>query len=133
MKKKIIKTVVSMLLIANSLIIPASAGTWIPHEGYDLSITGGIYKGAWEYQYDDGTKGCGWEYIGNNWYYFDKFDGCAARGFMSIDGKDYYFGKTDCIMKHDQYVKVGEGTLSYYYWACSDGHIDYSICKIPDR
>ena len=50
-------------------------------------------SGRWWYRHADGscTKS-GWEYIENEWYYFDK-DGWMTTGYQNVDGTWYYLKK----------------------------------------
>ena len=50
-------------------------------------------SGRWWYRHTDGscTKS-GWEYIENEWYYFDK-DGWMTTGYQNVDGTWYYLKK----------------------------------------
>lgn len=125
MKRKLLTILSSFIILLNLFATPAFAGTWIQHQGNEGWING-IYLGGWEYQNDDGSNVIGWKYINNNWYYFNNGDGCAYTGVHTINGKDYYFDPFNCDMKHDQYVKIGQGRMGMYYWANSDGSIDYN-------
>lgn len=132
MQKSIIKISSVVFIIFNLIICPAYAGTWIPHQGAE-AWSNGVYLGGWEYKNDDGTPASGWKYINNNWYYFDEMDGCAYTGFHTINGKDYYFDAINCDMKHDQYVRIGQGYTALYCWANSNGDIDYNKGMSPKR
>jgi len=124
--RKTMTKILSAVLISFSLFsVNAYAGTWIKHQGDGANING-VYLGGWEYQNDDGTSAAGWKYINNNWYYFDANDGCAYTGLKTINSKDYCFDPINCDMKHDQYVKVGQGSMGMYYWTDENGVIDYS-------
>ncbi|AQR95594.1 hypothetical protein [Clostridium saccharoperbutylacetonicum] len=128
MKKSVVKIFSTLFIFCSLFSVNAYAGTWIKHQG-DSPYTNGVYLGGWEYQNDDGTPAVGWKYINNNWYYFDSIDGCAYTGLKTINGKDYSFDPINCDMKHDQYVKVSGGNMGVYYWANSDGSIDYNKLK----
>lgn len=130
MKKSILKTLSGILISFSMFSSTVYAGTWIKHQGDNPYSN--VYLGGWEYQNDDGTPAAGWQYINNNWYYFNTEDGCAYTGIKTINGKDYYFDSINCDMKHDQYVKIGSGWHAAMAWACSDGHIDYNNTTFSD-
>ncbi|MBN1079284.1 hypothetical protein [Clostridium botulinum] len=131
MRKRLIK-IFSMVFISCMLFSTnAFAGTWLQHQGNEGWVNG-VYYGGWNYLNDDGTCANGWKYINNNWYYFDESDGCAYTGINTINGKDYYFDSINCDMKHDQYVRIGNGRHAAMAWACSDGHIDYNNTTFQD-
>ena len=125
MKKKLLKILGISLISCNLFAIPVSANTWYK------SIGG--YNGdsiIWEMYDDNGEKIMdGWYQENGEWYYFDY--GTAVTGLQTIDGKNYYFDRVTCQMKHDQYVKTYEysAVLSY---AESDGHINYDNCTYDD-
>ena len=54
-------------------------------------------SGRWWYRHADGscTKS-GWEYIENEWYYFDK-DGWMTTGYQNVDGTWYYLRKDGAL------------------------------------
>ena len=124
MKKKLLKVLSTLLISCNLFAIPASANTWFEYKDYNGNrITWGMYD-------DNGQWPKGWYQENGNWYYFPG-QGLAATGLRTIDGKDYYFDRVTCQMKHDQYVKTYEysAVLSY---AESDGHINYDNCTYDD-
>ena len=127
MKKKAIKIMAAQLCILGLFATPAHAGTWIQHEGYDLSLTDGIYKGAWEYQLDDSKYAIGWHYIDNNWYYFYPEDGCAATGLVTIGNDRYYFDTTSCKLQTNTWVPLPNSSLMS--WADENGRVSYCLIK----
>ena len=123
MKKKLLKILATSLISCNLFMVPASANTWHKLIGYNGdSIT-------WEMRDDNGERINGWYQENGEWYYFDY--GTAVTGLQTIDGKDYYFDRITCQMKHDQYVQIYEygAVLSY---AESDGHINYDNFTFDD-
>ena len=125
MKKKLLKILGISLISCNLFAIPASANTWYK------SIGG--YNGdsiIWEMYDDNGERIMdGWYQENGEWYYFEY--GKAATGLRTIDGKDYYFDRITCQMKHDQYVQTWElGAVMSY--AESDGHINYDNFTFND-
>ena len=123
MKKKLLKILSISLISCNLFMVPASANTWHKLIGYNGdSVT-------WQMYDDNGERIDGWYQENGEWYYFDY--GTAATGLRTIDGKDYYFDRITCQMKHDQYVKTYEcsAVLSY---AESDGHINYDNFTFDD-
>ena len=99
MKKKLLKILSTLLISCNLFAVPASANTWFEYKDYNGNrITWGMYD-------DNGQWPQGWYQENGNWYYFPG-QGLAATGLRTIDGKDYYFDRVTCQMKHDQYVKT---------------------------
>ena len=120
--KNITKILSATIIGLNLFSVPASAGTWIQHEGYDLSLTNGVYKGGWEYELDTNKKAMGWHQIDNKWYYFYPEDGCAATGITNILNKDYFFNPDTCELETNKWVRTRGITL----WVENDGSINYS-------
>ena len=123
MKKKLLKVLSTLLISCNLFAVPASANTWYKSIGYNGdSIT-------WQMYDDNGERINGWYQENGEWYYFNY--GTAVTGLQTIDGKNYYFDRITCQMKHDQYVKTYEysAVLSY---AESDGHINYDNFTFDD-
>ena len=123
MKKKLLKILSTLLISCNLFVVPVSANTWHKLIGYNRdSIT-------WQMYDDNGERINGWYQENGEWYYFNY--GTAATGLQTIDGKDYYFDRITCQMKHDQYVQIYEygAVLSY---AESDGHINYDNFTFND-
>lgn len=130
MKGKILKGLSVTLLYLGLTSVPTSAGTWSQHQYCPPNIP---YYGGWEYQYDDGTYAdSGWNYIDGEWYYFDDDLFLTVDGVQTINDKDYYFDPYTKAMAHDKYVKIGSGKHGVYYWANSDGSIDYDNLWCPD-
>ena len=123
MKKKLLKILSASLISCNLFAIPASANTWHKLIGYNGdSITWQIYD-------DNGERINGWYQENGEWYYFEC--GIAVTGLQTIDGKDYYFDRITCQMKHDRYIKTWENGAVVSY-AESDGHINYDNCTYDD-
>ena len=132
MKKKLLKVLSTLLISCNLFVVPASANTWViahQYPGFDLN---GNHICDWKYKHDDGSYAVGWEFIDDNWYYFDPTNGLAYTNLHTINGQDYFFDTFNCDMKHDQYVRIGSGRHSAMAWACSDGHIDYNNTTFQD-
>ena len=125
MKKNLLKILSTLLISCNLFAVPASANTWYK------SIGG--YNGdsiIWEMYDDNGERIMdGWYQENGEWYYFEY--GKAATGLRTIDGKDYYFDRITCQMKHDRYIKTWENGAVVSY-AESDGHINYDNCTYDD-
>ena len=123
MKKNLLKILSTLLISCNLFVVPASANTWHKIIGYN----GDSVK--WQLYDDNGEIIDGWYQENGEWYYFNY--GTAATGLQTIDGKNYYFDRITCQMKHDQYVKTDEcsAVLSY---AESDGHINYDNFTFDD-
>ena len=123
MKKKLLKVLSTLLISCNLFAVPASANTWYKLIGYNGdSVT-------WQMYDDNGERINGWYQENGEWYYFDY--GIAVTGLQTIDGKDYYFDRITCQMKHDQYVKTYEYSAVVNY-AESDGHINYDNFTFDD-
>ena len=123
MKKKLLKILATSLISCNLFVVPASANTWHKLIGYNGdNIT-------WEMRDDNGERINGWYQENGEWYYFNY--GTAATGLQTIDGKDYYFDRITCQMKHDQYVQIYEYGVVLSY-AESDGHINYDNFTFND-
>ena len=123
MKKKLLKILSASLISCNLFVVPASANTWHKLIGYNGdSIT-------WEMYDDNGEIIDGWYQENGEWYYFNC--GIAVTGLQTIDGKDYYFDRITCQMKHDRYIKTYEDSAVVSY-AESDGYIDYDNFTFDD-
>ena len=123
MKKKIIKSLSTLLVISSLFTTKAFAGTWEPHEGYNGFIM------SWEYYNDDGSIPIGWKYIDGYWYYFEY--GITRTTPLEENGEFYYFNSNAQLITN-QYVKVGQGLYGVYYWANSDGSIDFDNSWLPE-
>ena len=123
MKKKLLKVLSTLLISCNLFAVPASANTWYKSIGYNGDSI------AW-HMYDDNGEGIdGWYQENGEWYYFNY--GTAATGLQTIDGKDYYFDRITCQMKHDRYIKTDECSAVVSY-AESDGHINHDNFTFDD-
>ena len=123
MKKNLLKILSTLLISCNLFAIPASANTWHKIISYNGD------RVEWKLYDDNGEIIDGWYQENGEWYYLNC--GIAVTGLLTIDGKDYYFDRITCQMKHDQYVKTYEcsAVLSY---AESDGHINYDNFTFDD-
>lgn len=129
MKKKKLKTLSALAIGLSLFSIKANAGTWEKHQ---YCPPGEVYLGMWHYTYSDGTFAQpGWNYIDGEWYYFDDICFGTVDGLQTINGKDYYFDIYTKAMAHDKYVKIGGGRYGAYYWANSDGSLDYNNAWYP--
>lgn len=123
MKKNVIKLLSGLLVGFSLFTTNAFAGTW---KGFVYGY-GNIT--TWSYTNDDGTFPVGWKYIDGYWYYFEN-GGFTRMEPLEENGKTYYFNKDGQLLT-SQYVKVGSGRYGLWYWANSDGSINYDYSWLP--
>lgn len=79
----------------------------------------------------DGRMLKGWQAIGKNTYYFDRY-GCLVKGLQEIGGKTYYFLSTGVLYKKG-WVTSTTGTGNRYYFSPKDGHMYTGVCAIGGK
>lgn len=123
MKKNVIKLLSGLLIGFSLFTTNAFAGTWKGFVNGFGTIT------TWSYTNDDGTFPVGWKYIDGYWYYFEN-GGFTRMTPLEENGNVYYFNENGQLLTN-QYVKVGNGVYGVYYWANSDGSINYDYPWLP--